>query len=111
MWRETAMAREHSRTVAERLGENLLRVRRREGLSQEQLAERASLHRAAIGLLEHGGRVCRADTLIQLAGAMAVPPAELLEGIAWVPGPETDGAFAFGSNSISPRPMRDEPGK
>jgi transcriptional regulator with XRE-family HTH domain len=91
------MAREHSRTVAEHLGANLLRIRRREGLSQEQLAERASLHRGAIGLLEHGKRVCRADTLIQLAGAMAVAPAELLDGIAWVPGPETDGAFALSS--------------
>jgi transcriptional regulator with XRE-family HTH domain len=89
--------------VAERLGENLRRVRRREGLSQERLAVRASLHRTAIGLLENGQRVCRTDTLIQLAGAMEVAPGELLEGIDWVAGPETQGTFTFASTSVARR--------
>lgn len=97
--------------VAERFGENLRRVRKREDLSQERLGKRASLHRTEIGLLEKGRRVCRIDTLIRLAGAMAVPPGELLDGIDWVPGPETDGTFAFGSVSISRGPARDEPGR
>jgi transcriptional regulator with XRE-family HTH domain len=88
--------------VAEHFGGNLRRVRRREDLSQERLGKRAGLHRTEIGLLEHGERVCRIDTLIRLAGAMAVPPGELLDGIDWVPGPETSGAFAFGSG---PGPM------
>jgi transcriptional regulator with XRE-family HTH domain len=101
------MVKEQAGEVAWRLGVNLRRVRRREGLSQEQLAVRASLHRTEVGLLEHGERVCRIDTLIQLAGAMAVPPGELLDGIAWVPGPEAAGAFAF-AGSIQPRPVRDE---
>lgn len=57
---------------------------------------RASLHRTEVGRLEAGERVCRIDTLIRLAGAMAVPPGELLGGIDWVPGPETSGAFALG---------------
>lgn len=87
--------RKRDLAVAERFGENLRRVRKREDLSQEQLARRASLHRTEIGLLEHGERVCRIDTLIRLAGAMAIPPGELLDGIDWVPGPETSGAFAF----------------
>lgn len=82
--------------VAERFGGNLRRVRRREDLSQERLGKRAGLHRTEIGLLEQGERTCRIDTLIRLAGAMAVPPGELLDGIDWVPGPETSGAFAFG---------------
>lgn len=82
--------------VAERFGGNLRRVRRREDLSQEGLGRRAGLHRTEIGLLEKGERICRIDTLIRLAGAMAVPPGELLDGIDWVPGPETSGAFAFG---------------
>jgi len=97
--------------VAERFGLNLRRVRKREDLSQERLAKRASLHRTEIGLLEKGERVCRLDTLIKLAGAMAVPPGELLDGIDWVPGPETVGTFAFGSVSISRGPARDEPGR
>jgi transcriptional regulator with XRE-family HTH domain len=80
------MGRAGSECVAERFGENLRRVRHREGLSQEHLAMRASLHRTEVGRLEAGERVCRIDTLIRLAGAMAVLPGELLEGIDWVPG-------------------------
>lgn len=81
--------------VAERFGENLRRARRRGGLSQEQVAVRASLHRTEIGLLERGGRVARIDTLIQLAGAMSVPTADLLEGIHWTPGDYQGGSFEF----------------
>jgi transcriptional regulator with XRE-family HTH domain len=102
--------REQALAVAERFGRNLRRVRKREDLSQEQLAKRASLHRTEIGKLENTERVCRIDTLIRLAGAMAVPPAELLDGIHWVPKHELDGAFTFGSNSVSLRsiPATDE---
>ncbi len=78
------MTRTGSGIVAERFGENLRRVRRREGLSQEQLAIRASLHRTEVGKLEPAGRLCRIDSLVRLARAMAVPPGELLDGIDWV---------------------------
>lgn len=94
------MTSHRSPAVAERFGANLRRVRQREGLSREGLAVRASLHRTEVGRLEGGERACRIDTLIRLAGAMAVPPGELLDGIAWVPAPEARGAFAFGSSSI-----------
>jgi transcriptional regulator with XRE-family HTH domain len=82
--------------VAERFGQNLRRIRKREDLSQERLAKWAGLHRTEIGLLEKGERVCRIDTLIRLAGAMDVPPGELLDGIDWIPGPEVEGTFSFG---------------
>jgi transcriptional regulator with XRE-family HTH domain len=83
--------------VADRFGRNLRRVRRREDLSQEELGERAGLHRTEVGKLEKGKRVPRIDTLIRLAGAMAVPPGELLDGIDWVPVPKAVGSFPFGS--------------
>ncbi len=89
--------------VAERFGENLRRVRRREGLSQEQLARRASLHRTEVGLIERAGRTCRIDTLLQLAGAMGVPPGELLDGIEWLAGPEPKGTFVVRPSSTSAR--------
>ena len=88
-------------TVARGFADNLRRVRRREGPSQEQLAKRGSLHRTEIGLLERGGRACRIDTLIRLAGALAICPEELLEGIAWVPGPDTRGTFTTSSSKPS----------
>jgi transcriptional regulator with XRE-family HTH domain len=106
------VASHRSSAVAERFGANLRRVRRREGLSQEGLVVRASLHRTEVGRLEGGERACRIDTLIRLAGAMAVPPGELLlDGIAWVPAPEPQGAFAFGSSSITRRLIKDWPGR
>lgn len=70
--------------VAERFGRNLRRLRRREGLTQEELARSAGLHRTAIGLLENGGRVARIDTLVRLADSLEVPPEELLDGIFWI---------------------------
>jgi transcriptional regulator with XRE-family HTH domain len=96
--------------VAERFGSNLRRVRRREGLSQEELAERASLHRTEVGKLEKGERVPRIDTLVRLADSMVVPPGELLDGISWVPVAQAVGAFSFGSSLIpaSPRPVTEE---
>jgi transcriptional regulator with XRE-family HTH domain len=95
------MRRTSSAPVAGRFGENLRRIRRREGLSQERLGKRASLHHTEIGLLERGERTCRIDTLIRIAGAMAVHPADLLDGIVWVPGREIEGSFTFNS-----RPFR-----
>lgn len=93
-----------SNEVALRFGENLRRVRRRAGLSQDELAARASLHRTEIGMLENGQRVARITTMIQLAGAMGVDPAELIAGIAWSPGGVLDGNFGFADPA--PRPKR-----
>ncbi len=83
--------------VAARFGENLIRCRRRVGLSQEELGVRASLHRTQIGLLERGLRLPRIDTLIKLAGALEVSAADLLAGISWLPGQAHEGAFSFPS--------------
>lgn len=88
-----------SEEVAARFGQNLVRCRRRAALSQEELGARASLHRTEIGLLEHGLRVARIDTLIKLAGAMAIPPSELIDGIHWTPGDPGDGGFSFSVGS------------
>jgi transcriptional regulator with XRE-family HTH domain len=96
--------RARSQEVAVRLGENLRRARRRVGLSQEQVAIRASLHRTEIGLLERGGRVARVDTLIQLAGAMSIRPSELIDGIDWTPGDLRGGSFEFEEQARRPRP-------
>ena len=82
--------------VAARFGENLLRCRKRAGLSQEELSFRASLHRTEIGMLERGIRLARVDTLVKLAGALEVPSEELLEGLVWMPGEPRPGQFGPG---------------
>ena len=96
-----------SREVAVRFGENLRRSRRRVGLSQEELAMRASLHRTEIGMLENGQRVARIDTLIQLSGAMAIDPIELIAGITWAPGGAQYGSFGFADPDRPRRPRGD----
>jgi transcriptional regulator with XRE-family HTH domain len=80
-------------SVAQQFGNNLRRCRKRAGISQEEAAVRASLHRTAIGQLERAERVARIDTLIKLAGALDASPAELLEGLAWEPGGTRLGRF------------------
>ncbi len=79
--------------IAEQFGKNLHRARKAAGLSQEQTAVRASLHRTEIGLLERGERLPRIDTAIKLASALEVDPGELLAGIEWQPGTVTPGHF------------------
>lgn len=79
--------------VATAFGKNLMRCRKRVGLSQEELSVRASLHRTAVGQLERGERVARVDTLIKLSGSLGIPPGELLEGMDWDPGGTRIGQF------------------
>jgi transcriptional regulator with XRE-family HTH domain len=81
--------------IATAFGRNLSRSRKRAGMSQEELAVRASLHRTEIGLLERGERLPRIDTAIKLAGALSIEPAELLAGIEWSPGSTGRGSFSL----------------
>lgn len=63
-------------------GENLVELRRGHGFSQERTAERASLHRTEVALIEAGKRLPRLDTIVKLAGALEVEPCGLLVGMA-----------------------------
>lgn len=83
-------------TLAEAFGANLSAARKRAGLSQEDLAFRAELHRTQIGLLERGERTPRIDTLIKLAGGLRIEVDDLLDGIAWEPGSLKRGRFETG---------------
>ena len=90
------MASESERaTVAARFGQNLRRCRRAAGLSQEDVAFLASLHRTEIGLLERGQRVPKIDTAVRLAAAVSVAPADLLDGIAWILPTTSEGRVAI----------------
>jgi transcriptional regulator with XRE-family HTH domain len=81
--------------VALKFGDNLRRCRTLVGLSQEELAERASLDRTEVAELESGERIARIDTLLQLAEAMAIRPEDLIAGISWIPGEAGGGDFSF----------------
>jgi len=88
--------------VLHRFGGNLLRIRQARRLSQESLAERAGIHRMQISLFETGQRQPLLETLVRLAGALEVPLATLLEGIAFRPGPG-EGEFVVSDPPELPR--------
>jgi len=72
-------------TIAERFGDNVLRIRQARKLSQERLAERAGIHRTQFTLIERGRRLPGIETVARLAGALEVPVGSLFEGIQWDP--------------------------
>ena len=56
-------------------------MRKARGLSQEELAELAELHRNYIGGIERGERNVAFLNILRLAKALGVSLSELLEGI------------------------------
>ena len=64
---------------------NLRRARADAGLTQEALAESAGLHRTYVGSAERGERNVSLRAIEQLAGALRVDPAELLQRVRRTP--------------------------
>jgi len=63
------------------IGKNVRRLREALGISQEELADRAGLHRTYIGGIERGERNLGLINLVKLAHALGVKPSELLRGL------------------------------
>ena len=61
----------------ELIGEALLRCRKRAGLSQEALAERADIHPNYVGRIERGECSASVGILLRLARALEVRPYKL----------------------------------
>lgn len=62
-------------------GREIRRHREAAGLSQEQLAERAGLHRNYIGLMERGQRNAALTTLLSIAAALDLSLSELFAAL------------------------------
>lgn len=69
--------------LKQRFAGNLILLRSRVDLSQEETAERAGLHKTELSLLERGLRLPRLDTLVKLSGAIEIEPCALLTGMTW----------------------------
>jgi transcriptional regulator with XRE-family HTH domain len=65
----------------ERLARNIRDQRKRRGMSQEELAFACDLHPTEISRLERSARDPRFSTIVRVARALKVKPAELLDGI------------------------------
>ena len=63
------------------IGERLRAYRTQQGLSQEQLAERAGKHTTYIGQLERGEKNATIETISKVASALGVPLSKLFENI------------------------------
>jgi transcriptional regulator with XRE-family HTH domain len=83
-------------------GPNLRYWRRERGHSQEKLAQLADLHRTEIGLLERGEREPKLGIITKLAGALAIPPNALFEGLEFVPSENGQGHFTYATREQEP---------
>jgi len=61
------------------LARNLRRLRAQQGISQEQLADLAGLHRTYVSSIERGERNVSIDNIERLAQALKVPAADLIK--------------------------------
>lgn len=93
--------------VAAQLGQNALRARRRLGVSQRALADRASMSRSDVVDFECGKRNFRLFAAVRLAGALEVDLAELCAGLVdWYVRPLPAPEYAQGDRPPS-KPERD----
>jgi transcriptional regulator with XRE-family HTH domain len=89
---------------AQATGANLFAARKRSGLTQQELAERAGVHRETVAHLERGRQAMMADTLFKLSGALEVEPTVLLDGTpSWNP---SEQRFEFEAPSKAGRPKK-----
>ncbi len=65
------------RSVKSRFGGTIRNLREQRGYSQEELAERAGLHRNYVGGVERGERNVALENIVKLAKALSVSPREL----------------------------------
>jgi len=62
------------------LGEQLVRLRKEQGMTQETLADAAGLHWTYIGQIERGERNLSYKNVLKLARGLSVDPARLMPG-------------------------------
>ena len=63
------------------LAKRIRELRKRRGLSQEAFADRAGLHRVAVGWIEQGRRVPSLLTLAKISRGLDISLSELLKGV------------------------------
>ena len=63
------------------IGENIRRIRKGQGWSQEKLSDRSELDQDYVGRLERGQVNVSIDTLIKIGKALKIPFTELIKGV------------------------------
>lgn len=75
------LPREANPSILEALGKRVRALRRQRGLSQEELAKLAGLHRTYIGGVERGERNPTLTSMERIAAALKVSVRTLLEEV------------------------------
>ena len=65
--------------LREVVAKNLRRLRNAQGLSQEELADRADVNRNYVGMLEREEHAATIDMLEKLADVLSIDPVEFLK--------------------------------
>ncbi len=78
---------------------NVERLRRRDGITIAELVERSELDRETIEGLLRGETEPHLDTIYLIAGALGVDPANLFEGVAWIPDGRGGGEYRIRDDS------------
>lgn len=71
--------RDPRREVLRHLGEKIRMMRRRNGLTQESLADSLDISVAYVSLIERGGRNPPYTTVVAIASALGVSPRDIFE--------------------------------
>ena len=79
MPRSTQRPRENE--LLQRFGRGVRRLREKKGLSQENFAELADVHRTYVGMLERGEKSPTLGTVAAWAKAFGLRPSELLREV------------------------------
>ena len=61
------------------MGKRIRVLRRKNGMTQEQLAEKAGISASFMGHIERGSRIASLETLVALCNALKVTPQHLLQ--------------------------------
>jgi len=64
--------------ILEKFGDTVQKVRKSQGISQEELAVKLAMHKNYIGMIERGERNPTIRTLYKIAKALKVDSSELL---------------------------------
>jgi transcriptional regulator with XRE-family HTH domain len=67
-----------SRTTLEKFGEKVREERHKLGLSQEELASRAGVHRTYIGMIERAEKNITLENIEKIAKALEIPLGKIM---------------------------------
>lgn len=67
--------------VSRKVGKNIKKIRKKKGLTQEELALEAGLNRAYIGYIERGKRNPSTETVAKIAKVLKVSLSKIFESV------------------------------